>query len=75
MKDFIYAAFPYIVIGISIAIMSVNKKNKKDDNYIIEGMLYGMSFGLLIGTSFNNIGLFLSLGMLLGESLGYLVKK
>ena len=55
--------------------MSVNKKNKKDDNYIIEGMLYGMSFGLLIGTSFNNIGLFLSLGMLLGESLGYLVKK
>ena len=36
-----------------------------------------MSFGLLIGTSFSSehLGIFLSLGMLIGEAIGLYIKK
>ena len=53
MKDFILAALPFIIIGISVAIIIVNnKKNKSKESYICEGMCFGMSFGLLLGTLF-----------------------
>ncbi len=36
-----------------------------------------MSFGLLLGTSFasEHLGIFLSLGMLVGEAIGSCIKK
>lgn len=76
MKDFILAAFPFVIMGISIIVIVVNSKKNKE-NYISEGMVLGMSFGLLFGTAFSNsyLGLFLSIGMLLGEMIGSTIKK
>lgn len=76
MKDFILAALPFVIMGISVAIIIVNS-NKNKEAYISEGMCLGMSFGLLLGTSFGNehTGLFLSLGMLIGEAIGSFIKK
>ena len=61
-------------MGISVAIIIVNNNSNKN-TYTAEGMCLGMSFGLLLGTSFSSghMGLFLSLGMLIGESLGMLI--
>lgn len=78
MKDFIFASLPFIIIGICVAIIVVNnRKNKNEGSYIGEGMCLGMSFGLLVGTSFSNehLGMFLSLGMLVGEAIGSSLKK
>ena len=69
MKDFILAALPFVIIGISVAIIIVNiNKNKNKVTYTPEGMCLGMSFGLLLSTLFSSehMGLFLSLGMLIG---------
>ena len=76
MKDFILTSLPFIIIGISVAVIIVNS-NKNKETYISEGMCLGMSFGLLLGTSFGNehIGLFLSLGMLIGEAIGSFIIK
>ena len=78
MKDFILAALPFIIIGISVAVIIVNNnKNKNKESYISEGMCLGMSFGLLLGSSFaiEHLGIFLSLGMLVGEAIGSYIKK
>ncbi len=75
MKEFIIACLPFVVMGVAVVIVIVNsKKNKK--NYITEGMILGMSFGLMISNCFDgNMGLGLSLGMLIGEAIGSFVKK
>ena len=78
MKDFILAALPFVIMGISFAIIIVNNhKNKNKGTYTIEGMCLGMSFGLLLGTLFSSEynGLFLSLGILIGEAIGSFIKK
>lgn len=76
MKDFILAALPFIITGISIIIITVNSKKNKE-NYIPEGMCIGMSFGLMFSNLFNSnyMGLSLSIGMLLGEVIGSFIKK
>ena len=57
MKDFILVAFPFVIAGISIAIIVVNcnKENKELEKgtYISEGMCIGMCIGLLIGSLFD----------------------
>lgn len=84
MKDFILAALPFIIMGISIVIIVINsKKNKENkeskekESYILEGMCFGMSAGLLLETQFLNeyMGMFLSLGMLIGEAIGFYIRK
>lgn len=81
MKDFILAALPFVITGISIAIIIVNcnKENKKlkEGTYISEGMCIGMSIGLLIGNLFDleYLGMSLGLGMLIGEAIGSCIKK
>ncbi|MGN0973589.1 MAG: hypothetical protein ACI4OT_02475 [Bacilli bacterium] len=81
MKDFVLAALPFIIMGISIAIIVVNcnKENKKSEKgtYINEGMCIGMSIGLLLGNLFDDghLGIFLGLGMLIGEAIGSGIKK
>lgn len=75
MKDFIIAALPFIVIGICLAIICANYKEKKQ-TYCSEGMSIGMCFGVAISTSLKiNMGLGLSLGMLIGETIGILIEK
>lgn len=75
MKDFIIAALPYVIIGISIAIICTNSK-KKGNNYIMEGMLFGLALGASFSTTLKiDIGLGMTLGMLIGEAVGSFIKK
>lgn len=53
MNDFILTALPFIAMGISIVIITVNSKKNKE-NYIPEGMCLGMCFGLLFSNLFNS---------------------
>ena len=81
MKDFILATLPWVICGISIAIIVLNCNKEKDKNlsektYLNEGMCLGMCFGVLLGSLFpEHLGLFLSLGMLIGEAIGSCIKK
>lgn len=82
MKDFISASFPLIMLGIALAILSVNCGTKKRRNKI-EGVQIatGAGLGLLLGVMLNNCGLWenhilgLLLGPLWGIALGTLYKK
>ena len=75
MKDFIFAALPFIIIGICLAIICANfKKDKK--TYCSEGMSIGMCLGVALSSTFKmNIGLGISLGMIIGEVIGILIEK
>ncbi len=78
MKDFIMAALPFIILGVCIVIIcKCNKDNKnKDNTYILEGMVLGMSFGLMLGTMLEySTGLCLSLGMVIGQTIGCSIEK
>ena len=77
MKEFILAALPFVVIGLCVAVIAKNSRSKKENKtYITEGMCLGMCFGSLIGSFFtNHIGIFLSLGMLIGETVGCFIEK
>ena len=81
MKDFILAAFPWIIIGISVAIIVVNCNKEKDKNlsketYLTERMSIGMCLGVSLGSlSSEHLEIFLSLGMLIGEAIGLCFKK
>ena len=75
MKDFIFAALPFIIIGICLAIIFVNGNNK-DKTYLSEGIAIGMSLGVAIASSLHiNLGLGSSIGMLIGEAIGISIKK
>ena len=76
MKDFIQIALPFIIMGVSVAVVFINvKKNKK--NYLTEGMCLGMSFGLMFNNLLdgNQASLCLGLGMLVGEAIGSCIKR
>ena len=79
--DFLRAALPWIVIGLTLAVFCVRserKKKEKDtcDHYGTEGMCLGMCFGTAIGTSlWNNTGIGISLGILIGLAVGSSIKK
>ena len=80
--DFIFAALPWIAMGLLLAIWSARSAAKKrendtkSDNYGTEGLCLGMYMGTAIGTSIgNNTGIGISLGMLLGLAIGTCMKK
>ena len=80
VMDFLRAALPWIVVGLTLAVFFVKnagKKKKKEntDNYGAEGMSLGMCFGTAIGASLHNIGLGISLGMLIGLAIGTCMRK
>lgn len=55
MKDFILASLPWVICGISIAIIVVNCNKEKDKDlskktYLSEGMCLGMLIGEAIGS-------------------------
>lgn len=79
MKDFIFAAMPFVVVGICIAILCVNSKKMHADgkkNYLTEGMCIGSCLGVAFSTAMQiNLGLGISLGMLLGETVGMFIKE
>ena len=77
MKEFLLAALPFIICGMAIIVILMNtKKQKSKDNYLAEGMCLGLAFGSMIGALFpSQLGLCLSLGMLIGEAIGSYFKK
>ena len=75
MKDFIFAALPFVIIGICLAIICANFKNEKK-TYCSEGMAIGMCFGVAIASALHiNLGLGISIGMLIGEAIGISKEK
>lgn len=75
MKDFAFAALPFIIIGISLAIICANGKNS-DKTHLYEGLAIGMCFGVAVASALHiNLGLGISLGMLIGEAVGISMKR
>lgn len=81
MFDFIWAALPWIAMGLILAAFfarSAGKKKKEEQtgDYGTEGMCLGMCLGTAIGTALgNNTGIGISLGMLIGLALGTCIQK
>lgn len=77
MKEFLLAALPFILCGIAVIVILINtNKQTTKDNYLVEGMCLGLAFGSMIGAMFSSqLGLCLSLGMLIGEAIGSYFKK
>lgn len=75
--EFVKAAAPFVVIGICLAILFANLgKADKKNNCITEGMCMGMCFGVAISCMFDgNMGMGISLGMLVGETIGLFIPK
>ena len=70
MRDFIFAALPFIVIGLCLAIICANGKKYKL-TYCSEGMAIGMCLGVAIASALHiTLGLGISIGMLIGEAIG-----
>ena len=75
MKDFAFAALPFIAIGICLAIICANGKKYKQ-TYLSEGMAIGMCFGVAVASALHiNLGLGISIGMLIGEAVGIGIEK
>ncbi|MDU2582589.1 MAG: hypothetical protein E7C82_02685 [Anaerococcus hydrogenalis] len=76
---------PLFLLGICIVflIKKLDKKNKKlegensknDENYLAEGIGLGLVFGAALGSVFDNIAYWISLGMLFGLIIGQAIKK
>ena len=82
MKDFIFAALPWVAIGLCLAIFFARnaKKDKKEkktvDNFGTEGMSVGMCIGVALGNLFEGgVGIGISIGMLIGLCVGSGIPK
>lgn len=75
MADFFTAALPFIAIGLAIALLAANaRRGRERKNYLTEGMCLALGAGLS-GLLQMELGLAMSLGLLLGAALGQLVPK
>ena len=75
MRDFMIAALPWIIIGIAVAVIFAFRSRKKDDepqNCMTEGMCLGVAIG---STGLISLALGISSGMLIGEVIGFIIKK
>lgn len=84
MKDFISAALPWVIMGLSVAVFAVylnngkRKKNhdEKSGDYLPVGMSMGMCIGVMLGSSdIIGLGLGISLGTFIGMLIGMCIKK
>jgi len=84
VKDFFEAAFPWIAMGLGLALWAASLKKNSDaknsgeekQNRGTEGMLIGVCIGIMASLVFNwSLGMGAGLGMLLGSCAGILLKK
>lgn len=79
MKDFITAAAPWVIMGLTLAIFfaRISKKPKKSGkNHESAGIALGMCFGAAVGTMFEGgPAICISLGILIGLCVGSAVSK
>lgn len=71
MKEFVFAALPWVLMGLALAVLAVNhitKKNEKRGTYIA----LGAGLSLLLGAVLNSCGLWAdqALGYAMGPLLG-----
>ena len=76
---------PIFLLGISLIFLikklDKNYKNEKeknlenDGNYLAEGIGLGLVFGAALGSVFDNIAYWTSIGMLLGLTIGQAIEK
>lgn len=79
MKDFCVSAFPFVVIGLCVAVLCANHDRWKKQNHY---MLPGMSIGVCVGLSLSAAGVFdvslamgAGLGILVGMTIGLFIKR
>lgn len=77
MYEFFRAAMPWVAVGIVLAVLAAKGANRKKDdksrdNYGTEGMCIGTALG---SSLWNNTGIGISLGMLIGLALGSFIRK
>lgn len=85
MRDFFTAAFPWIIVGLCVAVLAVHmgrkrskgKDEEKKENYMVEGMCIGMCVGMCLQSAIglDNLGVGLCLGMLIGQVIGMMIPK
>ena len=80
MKEFIMAAFPWVIVSLCIAVLAVRtgrKKSDKEETYIAEGMCFGMCLGVSLQSmiGLDNLGTAMCIGMLIGEVIGMMIPK
>lgn len=74
---------PIFLLGISLIflIKKLDKNYKKeknlenDGNYLAEGIGIGLIFGAAFGSLFDDMGYWISVGMLLGLTIGQAIEK
>lgn len=74
---------PILLLGISLVflIKKLDKKkmegknSKNDENYLAEGIGLGLVFGAAFGSLFDDMGYWISIGMLLGLTIGQAIEK
>ena len=75
MKDFLTAAYPWLIMGLCLAILCAKlgqkKEGEKIENYMI-GMILGMTLGKFVDMG---TGTSLSVGMLIGMAVGSAIPK
>lgn len=77
MNDFISAALPWVIIGISVAIFVVTFSHRnKRSCYVTEGIFLGLCGGATFGAAGAvSLSLGISLGLLVGAVVGACIEK
>lgn len=78
MKGFLTAALPWVLLGVSLAIVLASfadEKKKGKENYGMPGMCLGLSTGLAVGISVHQMSMGMCIGMLLGLGIGRHITK
>ena len=74
---------PILLLGISLVFLikkldkkkMEDKNSKNDENYLAEGIGLGIVFGAAFGSLFDDMGYWISIGMLLGLTIGQAIEK
>ena len=72
MKDFIFAALPFVLMGLALGVFFANfakrqKEPEKNNDLAGLGIALGTAVGIAVGTALDNAGLGAGLGMLIGS--------
>lgn len=59
MKEFIWAALPWVFMGVAVAVICANlgRKQTKKDKKLAETIAVGLALGLIFGVTLNHCGL------------------